>query len=157
MKNIIIAATALALSTFAAPAVAAGDAALTGQLLNTNGVPLARASVLVKNSTTNLSTLSDSQGSFDYANLAPGDYDMVVVADRYQAVFYHLTIAQGERVALIMRTTPLRATEVPASVAAEDGLNSPDTSAQSWTQIVSTAGAPKAPALVSVSEVDTRE
>lgn len=162
MKNIIVAATALALSTLAAPAYAsyaAADATLTGQILSSKGVPLSQASVLITGESKSAHAISDAQGTFSCANLAPGNYDMVVIADRYQAVFYRLNVAQGERITLTMTTSPMHPGEVIASVPDNDELNASAIGAQAWTQPVAPAaiGIPQAPAAVSVSEVDSHE
>lgn len=81
---------------------------LTGTVTSTKGQPIAAAKISVKNATASqmTETRTNSSGAYEVANLEPGDYEVSVSADGFDAAMEKLTITATPAQILNLTLTP---------------------------------------------------
>ncbi len=83
LRNLFLAVVMAAGVTIPVGALAAASATVNGTVRTAEGAPVGSASVVLRGASA-LSTTTDAQGAFNFANVPPGDYTLVVSKAGFQ-------------------------------------------------------------------------
>jgi iron complex outermembrane receptor protein len=134
--RVILAVTFLLASAPMRPAMAAGNGSLRGTVVDTGGAPVASATVTIH--PTGRTARSDVRGAFEFSDLAPNAYDVVVEKPGYVTATYGGVVvgASGATLAVSLSPATFATLQQIASVRAQEygSFNTGSSSIQNLSQ-----------------------
>src|ERR1700756_2240880 len=102
--------------------------AIRGTITDSTGAPIARATVTVKEKGTGLvrTTFSQAQGEYQIEDLAPGDYEITIVAPSFATIMQMQTLQVGDDRTLNVALQPGQVQHLINVTGAITGLNFTD-------------------------------